>query len=247
MRRSLPVIAVIATLVLLSGCTGAFGASDSGSTAQPTTSTNQTVHVAGSGSIGAQPNQAVIRVGVETRGPDAATVRQRLAENVTQLRDALSDIEGAQVTTSGYDIGEDHRRSREKEDVDPTYIARQTFEITINDTDKAGTVIDTAVENGANNVDDVRFTLSADRRDELEEEALQNAVDRAHTKADTIADRANLSITGVETITTVERGYRPYEAQATAAAGDSGSTTIDSGPVTVTAQVEVTYEAEESG
>jgi len=244
MRRSLPVIAVIATLVILSGCTGALGTGDSSSTA-PTT-INRTVEVAGSGAVDAQPNQAVVRLGVRTSGSDAATARQRLAENVTQLRDALSEIEGAQVTTSGYDIGQDHRRSRENPDAEPTYVARQTFEVTINDTDNAGTVIDTAVQNGANDVDDVRFTISGERRDELEEQALQNAVDRARTKADTIADRANLTVTGVRAVTTVERGYRPYEAQATAAAGDGGSTTIESGPVTVTAQVQVTYEAEET-
>lgn len=108
-------------------------------------------------------------------------------------------------------------------------------------------MIDTAVANGANDVDNVEFTLSADRRNELEEQALEGAMDRAETKATTIAERADLTIEGVETVTTVDRGYRPYAAEATAtAAGDGASTDIDSGPVTVTAQVKVTYEAAES-
>lgn len=245
MRRSLPVVAVLATLVLLSGCTGALGASDSGTQA-PAETTNRTVDVSASGTITAQPDQAVVRVGVEARGDDAATARQRLAENVTELRSALSEIEGAQVTTSGYDIGENHRRSREDPDADPQYIARQSFEVTIDDTDDAGTVIDTAVANGATSVDGVQFTLSADRREELETQALQAAMDRSRSKADTLAERANLTIDGVRTVTTVERGYRPHRMEATAAAGDGASTDIDSGPVTVTAQVQVTYEAQES-
>lgn len=238
---------MLATLVLLSGCTGALGAGDSGSTAaQPTE--NRTVDVAASGAVSAQPDQAVVRVGVETRAGDAATARQQLAENVTQLRDALSEIEGAQVTTNGYDIGEDYRRPpAEGEEPDRQYVARQSFEITVNDTDQAGAVIDTAVANGANNVDNVEFTLSADRRADLEEQALEGAMDRARTKATTVADRANLTIEGVRTVTTTDRGYTPYAAEALATpTADGASTDIDSGPVTVTAQVQVTYEASES-
>ena len=238
---------MLATLVLLSGCTGALGANDAASTAVEPTE-NRSVDVSASGAVSAQPDQAVVRVGVETRAGDAATARQQLADNVSQLRDALADVDGAQVTTSGYDIGQDYRRPpAEGEERDPQYVARQSFEITVNDTDQAGTVIDTAVANGANNVDNVQFTLSADRRADLEEQALEGAMDRARTKATTVAERANLTIEGVTTVTTTERGYRPYAAEAMAtAAADGGSTDIDSGPVTVTAQVQVTYEASES-
>jgi len=244
MRRTLPAVAVLAMLVLLSGCTGALGAGDSASQA-PAESINRTVDVSASGAISAQPNQAVVRVGVEATAADAATARQRLAENVTQLRSALQEIDGATVTTSGYDIGEDYRRPGPDEERPETrYIARQSFEITINDTEEAGTVIDTAVANGATRVDGVQFTLSADRREDLEEQALQAAMDRARTKATTLAERANLTVDSVQKITTVERRYGGYQYAATETAADSGaSTTIDTGAVTVTAQVHVTYEA----
>jgi len=250
MRRSLPAIAVLATLVLLSGCTGALGSGDTGSAAQaqlPAEQTNRTVDVSASGSISAQPNQAVVRVGVEARADDAATARQRLAANVTELRSALQEIEGARVTTSGYDIGQDYRRpGPEGEQPEPEYVARQRFQITINDTEQAGTIIDTAVANGATSVDDVRFTLSADRRDELEEQALEAAMDRARVKAETLAGSADLTIDSARKITTVERGYNPYELQATAtASADGAETTIDTGAVTVAAQVHVTYDAQE--
>jgi len=245
MRRTLPVVAVLATLVLLSGCTGALGAGDSAT--QVAESSNRTVDVSAGGAVSAQPNQAVVRVGVETTGPDAATARQRLAENVTTLRDALQEIDGATVTTSGYDIREDYRRPREEGETPETrYLARQRFEITINETDDAGTVIDTAVANGATRVDGVQFTLSADRRDELEEQALQAAMDRAKVKATTLAERANLTVESAKKITTVERRYGGYELAATeTATADGASTTIDTGSVTVTAQVHVTYEASE--
>lgn len=247
MRRTLPVVAAFALLVLLGGCVGALGADD-GNQAQSQAQSvdNQTIEVGASGQVSTQPDQAVVRVGVEARGPDAATARQRLAENVSTLRDGLAEIETARVTTSGYDIRQDHRRHRDDPEADPAYVARQTFTVTLNDTERAGEVIDTAVESGATSVDGVRFTLSDDRRDELEEQALEAAMDRARTKADTMASRANLTITGVQTATTVERGYRPYEHEATAAAGDGASTSIDSGPVSVTAQVQVVYEAQDS-
>lgn len=232
----------VATLVLVSGCTGAFAADNSASSAS---SSNRTVDVSATGQVSAEANQAVIRVAVEARGDDAETARERLAENVSNLRDGLADagVESDQITTSGYDIREDHRDRREGVD-DPRYVARQSFEITLNDTDRAGTVIDAAVQNGATRVDGVRFTLSTDRRDELKQEALKDAMERADAKAETLAAQSDMTVVQVRTVTSTEFNHGPVYAEATATADGGGSTTIDSGPVTVTANVHVVYDAE---
>ena len=234
---------VVAALVLLSGCTGAFAADGS---ATSTASTNRTVDVSATGQVSAEANQAVIRVAVVARGDDAETARERLATNVSNLRAGLADagVAGDQLTTSGYDIRQDYRDRREKENADPSYVARQSFEITLNDTDRAGTVIDAAVGSGATRVDGVRFTLSTERRDELKQEALEDAMDRASTKARTLAAQSNMTIVEARTVTSTDYDHGPVYAEATAVADSGGSTNIDSGPVTVTATVHVVYEAE---
>ena len=239
--RFLAAVAV-ASLVLLSGCAGAIGQTDQTSSAS---SANRTVDVTASGQVSAEANQAVVSVAVEARGADAETARERLAENVSSLRDGLADagVESGQITTSGYDIRQDYRDSR-KGDAKPRYVARQSFQITVNDTDRAGAVIDAAVGSGATRVDGVRFTLSTERRDELKQAALEDAMNRADTKAETLATQSDMTLVRVQTVTSTDVSRGPIYAEATAVADSGGSTSIDSGPVTVTANVHVVYAAE---
>lgn len=232
----------VATLVLLSGCTGAFAADDR---AAPSTD-NRTVDVSATGQVSAEANQAVVRVAVEARGDDAETARDRLAENVSSLRTGLADADVAedQISTSGYDIREEYQTQQDRENRDASYVARQSFEVTLDDTDRAGTVIDAAVGSGATRVDGVRFTLSTDRRDELEQDALEDAMDRADTKAETLAAQSDMSIVQVRTVTSTDYSHGPVYTEMATAADSGGSTSIDSGPVTVTAEVHVVYDAE---
>lgn len=241
-RTRLLAALAVASLVLLSGCTGAFAANDRPSDAS---ATNRTVDVSATGQVSAEADQAVIQVAVEARADDAETARERLAENVSSLRDGLADADVAseQITTSGYDIREDYRDRPEGTEQRPGYVARQSFEITLDDTDRAGTVIDAAVGSGATRVDGVRFTLSTDRRDELKRDALEDAMDRADGKAETLATQSDMSIVQVRTVSAADYDYGPVSVEA-AAADSGGSTTIDSGPVTVTAEVHVVYDAE---
>lgn len=238
----LPAALVLAALVLVSGCTGAFAADSQPAIESPT---NRTIDVSAAGQVSAEADQAVVRVAVVANGDDAETARERLAENVSSLREGLSaaGVDTDQITTSGYDIREDHRDRRKGDDQDPGYVARQSFEITLNDTGRAGEIIDVAVQNGATRVDGVRFTLSTDRRDELKQEALEDAMDRARTRAETLADQSDMTIVEATKVTSAEYNRRPVYAEATAVADSGGSTTIDSGPVTVTAEVHVVYDA----
>ena len=106
--------------------------------------------------------------------------------------------------------------------------------------DAAGTVVDTAVGNGASEVQGVTFTLSDETRVELREQALEHAMSAARADAETVASSANLSITGVQSASTGGGVGPVYETRATVA--DTGSA-FDAGSVTVTATVDVTYVA----
>ncbi len=236
--RSLLAVGAFAVLVALAGCTGA-------NAADAADGTNRTITVDATGQVDAQPDQAVVRVGVRTRGADAEAARTRLAENVSSLREGLSaaGVDEERITTSGYDIGRDRVRPVEGDRPERRYVARQSFEVTVTDTDAAGSVIDAAIDSGATEVDGVRFTLSEDRRDDLKQRALEAAMDNAERKAGTLAARADLSVTGAASIESVERSGGGYYVEASLAAGDGGGTSIDSGPVTVSAHVVVTYEA----
>jgi len=251
MRQVRPMAAVaLAALLLTAGCLGTGnGVGDAGqaqiTNAQSSASANAgtTLQVSATGSVEADPDQAIVRVAVVETAEDAAVARGRLAENASAMREALAElgIEDGQISTARYDIDTDYRSEDRR---DPRYRAVHAFRITLTDLDRVGEVIDTAVENGASQVDDVRFTLSEERRRDLRTEALGEAMSDARGQADAIAESADLTVTGVHRVSTTDVGYRPspQRVMLTAEAANA-DTTIDRGSVSVTARVVVVYNA----
>ena len=205
---------------------------------------SDTVTVAGSGSVQASADRAVVRVAVLASGDDIGSVRTDLSENASSMRQALEDmgIDGDQVRTNYYDISS-QERYRSPQGEEPKYRATHSFTVTVENPDDVGAVIDTAVSNGASEVDGVEFTLSADKREELRQDALEAAMENARTEASTVAGAEDIQISGVDRISTTNYDSRPYAVETAAlASGDAGGTSIDSGPVTVSASVTVVYE-----
>lgn len=257
--RRLPLISIVLALLITSaGCAGVLA--DSSPSTSPgevddppadvgdpadRSGSGPTIEVAASGQIQTQPDQAILRVAVEASGENASTVRQRLAENVSTMRAALTamGIDEGRITTTDYDIRNQRRFGGREEE--PAVWGRHAFTITLTDLNRTGKVVVTAVENGATSVNDVRFTLSREQRSELREQALSKAMDNARDRADVMAESADLNIAGVGSITTADVGYRPvrFESAALAAGDTNVGTSIEGGSVTVTAQVTVTYNA----
>lgn len=245
MRRTVTISVALAVLVILAGCAGLGGSN----AAPDTSSEGRKITVDAAGQVEAEPDQAVLRVAVEATADGASTARERLAKNVSRMKSALAEIgvTDEQITTVHYDLDKRHRRpTREGERSEPQYRAMHAFEITLSDINKTGEVIDTAISNGATSVDNVQFTLSRETRLELRQQALQDAMANARTEANVIASSANLSITGVGSVSTVQVRVSPHREVALASAGGDGGTSIESGPVTVTAQVIVSYNASAS-
>ncbi len=210
-----------------------------------------TIDVAATGSASAQPDRVVVRLAVVATAQNATVARTNVAENVSAVRAALSDLGLAdeEVRTSGYDLYQDERRAREeRQPGEAMYRVRHQLTVETDDVEAAGAVIDSAVANGATRIYDVAFTLSPDTREELRTEALSQAMSAARVEAQTLASSANISLANVDTISTTG-GARVYHEAALAATptADSERTDIDAGPVSVTASVQVTYNASADG
>jgi uncharacterized protein YggE len=240
------VTVAVAALVALAGCGAALQTSDDITPADGTDAgeTQRTISTSGTGEVAADADRAVVTVAVTARADTAEEAREAVATNATRMRDALRDVgvDDDNVTTAYYQVQPRFEHDRERDERTLVgYEAVHTYRIDAA-ADAAGTVVDTAVGNGASEVQGVRFTLSDETRAELREEALERAMSDARADADTIASSADLSITGVQSAST-GGGFGPvYEARTTAA--DAG-TTFDAGSVTVTATVDVTYVAAE--
>jgi uncharacterized protein YggE len=248
----LPALA-LAVLLTTAGCSQ-LPAAGGGTTATTggEAADSQVIQTAATGSIETSPDQAVVRVGVEVTGDDVEAVRSALAENATAMREALREmgIDDDRIRTTRYDLGQNYRYDPDRRPNEPRYRGQHTFTVSLEDPDRAGDTVVTAVQNGATRVDGVRFTLSDERRRDLQREAVAAGVENARAKADSAAGAAGLTITGVDTVRTTELRAEPYRVRnprllsAHGGGGGGGvSPAISQGSVTVTAQVLVTYNA----
>ncbi|WP_123536164.1 SIMPL domain-containing protein [Halosimplex salinum] len=245
-RVALAGVAVVAALMATAGAATAFASGGAPVQAQQPAQQemSDTITVGASGQVQTEADRAVVRVGVVATGDDIETVREHLSTNASQMRDALDEIgiDGSQIRTGYYDISTNRRYGARDSD-EPQYRAIHSFSITVEDPDRVGEVVDTAVTNGANEVDGIQFTLSADKREELRQQALSEAMDSARSEAGTIAEAEDLTVTGLQRASTTEYNSRPYSLESAAVADAAGgSTSINSGPVTVSADVTVVYE-----
>lgn len=214
--------------------------------AQPTDgpSADRVIHVSGTGTVDTAPDQAVLEVAVLAEGDEPAPVRDDLSTGAADLTDTLDDL-GVEYETSEYNIRQD-RHSRD-EDEESSYRGAHAFELTLDDPDRIGEVVDGAVEAGAE-VSSVRLTLSDEQREQLRNDAIEAAMEDARGQADTIAATSGLVVTDVSSVDAAQQRFSPvaYDGQRAVAEGDDAGappTRIETGEVTVTYRVSVTYNA----
>lgn len=247
MQQQQALTAVLAAALLVAaGVTGAVLLGSGPAAAGPSAPGEKSITVSAAGQIEATPDQAIVRVAITASGNDSTAVREELASETQSLQAALEEygIPAEHVRTAHYDIRQE--REHTSEGVKTLgYRGVHAFEITINDTDAAGEVIDLAVNNGADTVNGVSFTLSDEKREQLHNDALEKAMANAETRANTLASAGDLSVTGVHTIVSADTQYRAYRTETAyvTASVDSAGTSVQAGPVTVTANVRVTYNA----
>lgn len=240
-QRAYVVPIALAALVLLSGCLAplqADGGSDAGA------SDPATISATGSGEVTAEADLAVVSVSVTATADSADAARQQVATDAERMRQALRDagIEDDAVETVAYRVNPEYDHSGDSRDI-VGYRAVHTYKVEV-EPDRAGDVVDVAVGNGADQIDNVAFTLTDETRAELREQAIGNAVDAARTDAEAVASASDLTLGDVRSAST-DGGFRPtYYERAALEDTAGGGTSFEPGPVTVTATVSVTYEAE---
>lgn len=236
-RRTLITAAGTGIAAATAGCLGSADDRSARSAAD-----EATIEVAATGRAEADPDMAVVRVAVEADGSDADTVRETLAADAAAVHEALLDLGIAddRITTDRYDIRE-RRQGR-------GYEGTHAYRVEVTDVDRVGEVIDAAVAAGADDVGRATFTLSEPTREDLREAALEDAMENAEREAETIVASLDARLVGVRSVSTADVGVRPVHSQGAVMeeAADAGgpATDLESGPVTVTARVEVVYAVE---
>lgn len=220
----------------LSGAVGADSPQDN-STAE--SDLDQYISVNAVGEAEAEPDKATISVAVTAQGDDPRQIRDELATGAEELQRALDEA-GVEYETTEYSINQPrhHRESPEHD-----YEGVHAFTVTLEDPDRVGEIIDAVAGTGAE-VGNIQLTLSDEKRNQLRDEAIQNAMDDARQQAETIATAGSLEVTGVISVDATQHHFSPvaYDAAATEDAG-APPTDIRTGDVTVTYNVDVKFEA----
>ena len=187
-----------------------------------------TITVTSTASVGTEPDEAVVTLGVSTQDPDSATALGTNGESVDAVVAAVEAAGVAEndVRTTRLDLG---RRTIDRNTPQETtvYVADSALEITVRDMDTVGDVIQAGVEAGATSVRGVRFGVSDPA--EARNEALDAAVRGARTKADAMAAAAGTTVTGVVTIDeqgASQPGYRYANDLATFAAAGAATAQV---------------------
>ncbi len=252
-RRQFVAASGVGVVAAMAGCVGSALEDDDPSTnedgddSSDDDSSDRFIEVSASGDAETEPDRAIVTVGVEATAESADAVRDELADGAAALRETFDelDVPEEKVQTDRYAIRERPRQRETPEDV--IFQGSHSFEVEIDDVDRVGEVIDAAVEAGADDVGWVNFTLQEETRDELRNDAIDDALANADAEAAHVADNREVDLAGTRSVSTSDVNLQPvrYEMaheMASDGAATGSSTDVDSGPVTVTATVRVVYD-----
>jgi uncharacterized protein len=149
--------------------------------------------VTGNGEIAAEPDYAQIQIEVRTQGKDVSAAQQENAQIMNRVIGSLMalNIPREDIQTANYSISPmyDYIEGRQ---VFRGYEVQNAITVKIMDISQAGTVIDTAVLNGANQVSAIQFKIEDSAN--YYRQALRLAIVDAHAKAVAMAETMHVSI-----------------------------------------------------
>lgn len=206
-----------------------------------------TLTVAGNGSITRTPDQAVVRLEIETNDDVAARATSANNAAYAKLAGALHalGLADADIKTAGYNLNYMPRPPQLPQPPPPYpprygYTVDRSIDVTTGRTDQAGAIIDAAVRSGVTSIGGVSFGVRDQRA--AQRQALAAAVADAESQARALADAAHVRLGRILRIAPPSIGpvTRPVLFQARMAAAPV-PTEIQPGDLTVTATVNITY------
>lgn len=193
------------------------------------------LEVEGKGTVSAEPDKAVVVLGVITQNIQLETAQRENADTVTAVIAAVmgQGVPRQSIQTQTYNIQPVYDYIDGKS-VFRGYMVTHNLRVDIRNIGSVGAVVDAAVGAGANNVSSVEFTVSDPSQ--YYKEALEAAINDAIGKAEIIGAKLNVYVYPVPVHITEERYQQavpvPYTMQAT------GQTTpIQPGLIEITAAI----------
>jgi len=202
-----------------------------------------TISVSGQAKVITEPDKAEVYVRIYTEGATATEAKDLNAEVVDRVTKALKKyVKEEDIETSQYRLNLKQKWDRDKEEyVNVGYELTHVLKVTTKNIKEAGLLVDTAVNNGANNIDGIDFGLTNEKQKLVNAEALEKAALEAKAKAESIAKAMNVKLGMVHRITESNYYFTPFRYEALAEAAPKAATEISPGNIEVSASVTVEY------
>jgi uncharacterized protein YggE len=207
------------------------------------------IAVTGEATINAQPDTAIINIGVVTQDATALGAQQANATKTDAVIRAVKDAAGAdaEVKTSNYNLAPQYIYAQNQPPRISGYQASNSVMVTLRDLKRVGATIDASSQAGANTINSLSFTLRNDQA--AREQALQTATRAALAKAKSLAqalDGRFVRVLAVQESGVSRPPIRPLYADDAAriAKASAAATPIETGSLEIRAEVELIAEVD---
>lgn len=207
-----------------------------------------TLNVQGKSDFDVAPDQAVLRIRVETQDMDAQKAQDQARVVANQVMTALKaeGVRSDEVETAEYNIQKVQEWNPElRKSEDKGYRVYNVLKVTTGDLVRVGDYLDAAVQAGANRIDSVDFQLSDSLEAEVKTEALQKAGSNARLKAQALADSMGVRLGRLRSVSEGMVNFQPYRMAVGDVAlmgAEKAPTPIAPESVRINAEVSVSYD-----
>jgi uncharacterized protein YggE len=236
MKTKIFLIALLVLGISLSAC------GPSSITVQPQPP-QRTITVTGTGKVTLTPDIAYISIGVHTQN---ASAKDAVAENNTQAQAVITAIKGfgvaeKDIQTTNFSIYPQQQYDNEGKPTGIVYMVDNTVYVTVRDLSKLGSLLDSSVSSGANNISSIQFDV-ADKTEALSQARLA-AVKDARKQADELTKATEVGLGVVQSISYYDTSAPVTVEYAKAdMAVAAASVPVQAGSMQISTTVTVVYE-----
>ncbi|GIO26668.1 SIMPL domain-containing protein [Ornithinibacillus bavariensis] len=201
------------------------------------------VKLFGEGYVLATPDKATILIGVVTESKNLQEAQQTNATKTNTVINALLEngVPRQNIQTSDYQIEIDYDFQNGVQ-VFRGYRITNLLQITIDNIENVGKLVDIAVENGANTVRNIQMSVS--NHEELYNLALANAIKNSQEKAAIVGETLGVTINQTPFKVKEITARRPEipRPMVLGLSTESATTPIEAGQFKITAMIEADYQ-----
>ncbi len=151
--------------------------------------------VSGKGEITAIPDTATLSLGVTKKANTIQAAQDQVNTIINKLSNDLKSlgVDSKNIKTTNYSVNPEYDYTTGNQKL-TGYNVDTNLQIKITPIDKANQAIDLATKDGATDIGGIQFGLADDKQKQLENQARQQAIDDAKSKAQTLSHQSGIRL-----------------------------------------------------